>query len=521
MDTKSKRIDLIVIIVFLFILLLPIRALADDYYWAGSSGSWDNPANWNPAEVPGSHTSPYDSVYLVSSDGTNRTVYYSPPAVDWTNLGVLTIDGTGGGTMTLSDAGSTGFNIGAYKSTQFTSQGLSAAIAVGVNGTGIINQSGGGLYGLGVALGVNPGSTGILNISGGMFGSIAPMGYGPIHVGVEGTGIVNITGGNISAGSVHIGDSLGGTGIVNLSGTGNISPEALSVGVGGTVNQSGGRMSTGMYHNVGGTYNLSGGKLTDSSIFGATNDGTFNFSGGEFNFGFLFTNNGTTNLSGSGTRTISRDVVNNGTFTTTRTTAVYTGSFTNNGAYVSNRSTQYFNNLTVGDTGYLVGSPLDRFYISGDFNNYSTMNTSWNTSLSYLGFTNGTTSLHNFGLASLDKGATLWGFNNNFSWGFVNITGQSLQLYDGNSIAGGALYVGDILGLQISNNFITNITGMDGLNIYYLASLPDNFYLHGLAYDLEGGGHLIPINGVPEPTTMLLLGLGLIGLAGVRRKFKQ
>jgi hypothetical protein len=64
---------------------------------------------------------------------------------------------------------------------------------------------------------------------------------------------------------------------------------------------------------------------------------------------------------------------------------------------------------------------------------------------------------------------------------------------------------------------------MNGLDIYYMANLPDNGYLGGLTYDLSGCEHLIPIGGtaVPEPVTLLLVSFGLIGLVGCRRKAKN
>lgn len=61
---------------------------------------------------------------------------------------------------------------------------------------------------------------------------------------------------------------------------------------------------------------------------------------------------------------------------------------------------------------------------------------------------------------------------------------------------------------------------MEGLNLYYMAKLPENAYLLGLDYDLLGGGHLYAVNSVPEPTTILLLGLGLMWLARMRKKLK-
>ena len=122
----------------------------------------------------------------------------------------------------------------------------------------------------------------------------------------------------------------------------------------------------------------------------------------------------------------------------------------------------------------------------------------------------------------MDYGANMSGYSNNFSWGALDIIGNILYLYDGNDRVGNALYLREILGLEISDHQkITNLLGTEGFDIYYMENLKANNYLGGLVYYLLGGGHLIPIKGVPEPSTMLLVVSGLLGLLGLRRKFKK
>ena len=221
-----------------------------------------------------------------------------------------------------------------------------------------------------------------------------------------------------------------------------------------------------------------------------------------------------------GHATFNDDVTNNGQFKTTDASVSFAGGFTNNGSYFSDPSVNTFRNLSVGENGVLIGlEEGDTFRIMGDFWNASTNRQGWNTMMALLEFIGDGT--HQMSLASSDLGAAVDSYLNNFAWGCMDLTGEVIQLSDGNSEPGGAFYVGGLLGADIQNGGVYNIYG-NGFNIYYLAGLEENAYLGGLTYDLREGGKLIAVAGdampTPIPGAVWLLGSG-IALLAARRRF--
>ena len=82
-------------------------------------------------------------------------------------------------------------------------------------------------------------------------------------------------------------------------------------------------------------------------------------------------------------------------------------------------------------------------------------------------------------------------------------------------------------GPNLSNGFAhsaadTNFTAaLTGNTSGYFWDVTDHERDGHWAFDIDGVNEATQNNNVPEPTTMLLLGLGLMGVAGIRRKFKS
>ena len=360
---------------------------------------------------------------------------------------------------------------------------------LGTYGTGVFTQTGGSNdITWNLKLGDLSGGSGTYNLSGDESITLTTTNN---YIGNAGNGIFNQSDGdNLVKNNLYIGNQSGGTGAYHLTG-GTLTIEGDEA-YGREGNAYVGKAGSGMFtqsdgtHTVGGTlfiaaeagssgtYNLSGGTLDVAD--GVVNNDNFNYQGDELNADF--TNNGTASLTGAGIRTVNGDVTNTGTFKTTNTVADYTGTFTNAGAYLS----------------FLTGTDADAL-------------------------------VHDLYITGYDYGDTASGYSDNFSWGTLLIgDDNSLNLFDGNAQAGGGMYVGELLGIELLNGMVDNIYG-NGLNIYYSASLAANAYLGGQTYGLRNGGQLIAFSDtqepVPEPTSLLLLASGILGLAWTRRKFRR
>jgi hypothetical protein len=378
---------------------------------------------------------------------------------------------------------------------------------IGGYGTGTFKQTGGlnSVTTGSLSLGYYSGGSGTYELSGGSLW----VGYSEA-IGYSGTGTFKQTGGgNTITSYLVLGYQAGGSGTYELSGTGNLSTltsEIIGYYGTGTFNQSGGTntVTNTLYiaANPGssGTYNLAGGTLNAGNI---VNNDKFNYSGGNLNANI--TNNANFKLSGTGERVVngtvtntaaamleiyqtqarfSGNVTNYGTVKVTGSTVTFLGTYTEYGAYISDPSKTYFtNNLTIKSTGYLKGFLGDEFYISGDFINNS-QNPLWDTENADLIFSG--SGPHILQLSSLDQ-ANKWDMLSLLDGVILNLSGG----------AGSELYVDEIVG---GTNNIFNI-GSNPITIYY-----------------DGGELTLPGQPVPEPATMILLGSGLIGLAGYGRK---
>jgi len=284
-----------------------LRAATTDTYSA-PSGNWSDPANWSLGRVPINT----DTVFLTNGpNGTfgNVTVSFDPDATSGTGLASVTIQGTNGGVVTLSQDANT-FNVNATEYVGFSPGATGALLISGGNHT-VIQQTFGSS---GIFLGYNTGATGNATLSG-----LATLFVkDSLYIGNSGTGTFLQSAGTNTVGVLATGLNPTGDGSYTFSG-GTLSvnlQEVAGKGV-GHFTQSGGFYSgtqLNMAATAGstGTVNLSAGTfaLTNTEKIGQSGYGEFDQTGGtnsctsQLLLGENSTGTGVYNLS-SGTLSIS------------------------------------------------------------------------------------------------------------------------------------------------------------------------------------------------------------------------
>jgi hypothetical protein len=206
--------------------------------------------------------------------------------------------------------------------------------------------------------------------------------------------------------------------------------------------------------------------------------------------------------------TVASIVTNLGTIRVENSLVTWVSNVVVRGSYISDPSTNTFQqNVTVSTNGSLVGGVGDLFDFKKNLIINSTNTAQFNLASSIVSFSGGVSQTN--AVTGFDVGAVLAGFTaTNFAYGTLTLTNSStLVLESGGGSYTKALYLG-FLDLNGNSNLVSDISS--AFNVYYLGSEyeSDNAYLGNRTFTLSGGGYLIPIVSIPEPSIWSLLVLG-------------
>lgn len=277
-----------------------------------------------------------------------------------------------------------------------------------------------------------------------------------------------------------------------------------------------------------------------------TNDGVMHFSGGLSSIDGAVTNTAMGSLIlSSATASFNHHVTSAGTIENNEGHLHFLSGLTLNNLLITDPAETFFTDLIVREEGFIQAESGDHFWVAGNFENSSVMNTQWETSRAALLFHDGPN--HVMEVVGLDHGPIYLGYLDNFAWGTLELeTGVGLTL-SGASVAddqidlllsedldfpptqfpddlpGHALYVTNLL-LQDGISQIASISS-DGTAIYYDPESELNSYLEGGVYAMEGGGFIAPIGAfippvVPAPLAVTSAG-AMLFFGGMLRWHRQ
>jgi len=404
----------------------------------------------------------------------------------------------------------------------------------GETGTGTLNINGGTLTDhlsiLGtntstdMVTGTNTGGYGTATVTSGTWTNTAQLAVGYYH----GQGSLNITGGMVDGAAVYVGlntDSTATSGVVSISG-GALKCSNLFLGYnsGGTLTMSGGTVDDSGVFRLGanstasGTATVSGGTMTlnSTSQVGYNGKGTLNISGG----------GAVVLVGGTGTLTLAYNAGSKGTLNlgdgTTTAGTLNAGSV----AAGSGTATVNFNH-----TGSYTFAPILTGSLS--VNKLGSGTTTLSATSTYVGKTAinaGTLAIGSDGSiatstgVSISAGATF----DTTAKAFVMLGSQKIVFQlDATGLGSAGLI--DAASLDITNAVVdfstlgtlddlvyvlANYNSLIGSSFASVTNLPTGYSLN---YSYSNGTQ-IALTSVPEPSSCVLIGLGIAGLALLRRK---